>query len=315
MIELAAGTYGAQNVTSNAAAAASFSQNVVVRPAAGASVTMAGIQVYVPHLTVRSVTSTATLYLRQGANYSRFEYITTVRASAFIAGADNTALVRNRISPPDNLDGMQIKNYNADQPINTLIEGNIIGPGRRTDGSHVDCIQIFGGDKIVIRGNTIFDCSNAGIIAGNTAGGIMGDLRIERNFMRGCVPRTATCDGYYAIIIGSTASNRTTLVHNSISGEVHAQTPNQTFTAVGNIAIGITCTPAVNLNLVTSGNKCGVADRIGQASWVNATGSVPDLHLVANSAGKDVGSPHATMPDFDGQMACGPADLGADEHC
>jgi hypothetical protein len=164
-IQLAAGTYPRQVIASNRPNSASFSQNVVVRPAPGARVVVKGIEVQVAHLTLRDLhvegdRVTTVAYL--SPHYFRVERLKLRNSSINLNNTDNSAVIGTEISGGMNRDGLTIK----DGTDRATIEGTFIHDMAHDGHSpvHVDCVQIFNATNIVLRKNRFTRCSQRAII-------------------------------------------------------------------------------------------------------------------------------------------------------
>lgn len=307
------GTYGLQEIDRNVSWGASAS-NVTFRPDSG-TVTVGGIRSHVPSLTFVGFNNTGVMYFHPGAddNHAILNRID----QAYVTGADDTLWQSNIIDPKTNgPDAMQVKGVNGDNPQGVTIIDNILGPQLLEGDSHTDCLQILGGDDVYVARNVFFPCADKSIQIRSGAGGTVGSVLVESNFISECAPRRTLCNGYHAVIV-SAEGNDIRFVHNSINGSVglsggSVSGGENNLHFYGNIAADLPCTPHTDWNLVDS-SRCGSNDISGRPTWVDPSEQVQNLHLVSGSKGIGVGSPHTPGTDIDGQSCSG--DLGADQTC
>ena len=314
-VRLKAGSYPQQEIDRSVSWNGSDA-NITFRPDGGA-VTINGIRSYVPALTFRDFNITSILYMDVGAdgNVAIGNFI----EQAFVTSADDTTWIDNTIKPDrDGPDAMQIKALNGDQPNGVTIIGNRFGPQWREGDSHTDCIQILGGDDIVIERNIMYPCADKALQIRSGVSGVIGDVRIEANFMGECAPRRDECNGYHVAVVAA-EGNRIEFIHNSINGSVafseSGSEPggSNNVAFYGNIAASLPCTPDSDWNMVED-SACGSNDIVAAPIWRDPSELVQDLHLVTGSRGINAGSPYAPALDIDGQ-ACTSGDIGADQTC
>ena len=314
VVSVAAGSYPNQ-VIGRSAAADSWSSNVVFEPAKGAEVTIDTIDSHSANLTFRGFTVPGMVYLRPTAHQNRVEHNSI--GQAYVTGADGTAWIGNHITPRRaGPDAMQIKGYNGDNPVGVTVEGNVLGPAYREGDSHTDCIQILGGTDVVIRNNKMLPCSDKALQIWSGAGGTVGSVLVENNFMMECRPRRDGCDGWHVITVHAAEANNLTLIHNTMYGSVAIgpnDGPYSGLTQYGNIADQLPCTPNTDWNMIRTGSPCGPNDFIGAPNYIDPGQLVGDLHLTSTSPGVNTGSPHAPSRDIDDEATCLPANIGADQ--
>ncbi|MDW3219310.1 MAG: S-layer homology domain-containing protein [Acidimicrobiales bacterium] len=315
-VRVKAGSYGLQeidrSVSWNAASA-----NITFRPHSGSgTVTVGGIRSHVPSLTFTGFIDTGVMYFHPGADDNHA--VGNTIDQAYVTGADDTLWQDNLIDPATNgPDAMQVKGLDGDNPVGVTIIGNVLGPQLLEGDSHTDCLQILGGDDIYVARNIFFPCADKSIQIRSGAGGTVGSVLIESNFISECAPRTTLCNGYHAVTV-SAEGNDIRFVHNSINGSVGLSSGSVSggeddLHFYGNIAAEIPCTPHTDWNLI-DGKTCGSNDINGRPNWVDPASTVQDLHLATGSKGIGVGSPHVPSIDIDGQAGCS-GDLGADQTC
>lgn len=166
--------------------------NVEISPVDPAEApTFERLEVSAAHLSWTGVRVTRVWYLNPGADHAVLDAVHLEGGGLFVRARD--AVVRgSTFEGGSSLDGIQIG-----QAAGVLIEGNVIRDYDQSgdSGRHADCIQVFDSSDVVIRGNRIGNCYNAGIIiSGGAEDGIDG-LLIEANFVQGCVVKDETCRG------------------------------------------------------------------------------------------------------------------------
>ncbi|MEQ8841233.1 MAG: S-layer homology domain-containing protein [Acidimicrobiales bacterium] len=311
-----AGSYPLQTIDRSVSWGASAS-NITFRPTGG-KVTVGGIRSHVPSLTFRGFNNSGVMYFHAGADGN--QAVGNIIEQAYVTSANGTVWRGNIIDPStDGPDAMQVKGVAGDNPQGVTIVGNIFGPQYLSGDSHTDCLQIMGGDDVYVAGNTFFPCADKAMQIRSAAGGTVGSVTIEGNFISECAPRRTLCNGYHAVIVAA-EGNDIRFIHNSVNGSMaFSESGSKSGGAgnvqfYGNIADSLPCTSQTDYNLVASG-RCGSHDQIGTPTWVNPAELVQDLHLVAGSRGIGAGSPYAPDVDIDGQTNCGGGDLGADQTC
>ncbi len=316
VVEVAPGSYPLQEIEvarPGGAAAA----NVVFRPAVPGTVRVAGIRSRTPSLTFEGFRVDGVVYFHPGADGD--VAIANTIDQAYVTGADATAWYANVIRPSSpGPDAMQIKGLDGDQPLGVTVVGNRIGPAYRSGSSHTDCIQILGGDDILIERNVFLPCADKVLQIRSGAGGTVGRVTISTNFMGECRPRRDACNGYHAAVVAA-EGNDITFVHNTVNGSIalsEASVPGGATRVrfLGNIADSLPCTPGSDYNLVRRG-PCGPHDRVGAPRYVDGSEGVQDLHLLPGSPGTAMRSPYAPRHDIDGETSCGSGDAGADQIC
>lgn len=220
IIEMAAGTY-AEQIVDRQDVAASWTANVTVRPASGAKVTVSGVGLRSPRITMRGITFDGSVRLGPGADWSRLEDV-TINGASYVTGSRNTAIVGSRLRPGRDQDALQIKppRSGAAPPENVLIAGNDFGPALLTPGSkhHADGIQVMGVSGLVVRGNRISEAASQTILLKPDLNSI-DDVLVEGNLIFECAPRREECPGYYALQVrGSSGVRDVTVRHNTIMG-------------------------------------------------------------------------------------------------
>ncbi|MBO0985729.1 right-handed parallel beta-helix repeat-containing protein [Rathayibacter sp. SD072] len=185
-VRLTTGTYPDATLRGGKATAA---QPLVVTAAPGASPVLTRVKSYVANIVWSEITVSTTFYL-YGANQS-------IESAHFDGGGlfvrNDGAVVRDSLfENGSSIDGIQVGGAS-----DVLIEGNTVRDydQDKNNGLHADCIQVFESTGVTLRGNTLSNCYNAGIIFSPGAGDGMSDITVESNFVQSCVVKTAQCRG------------------------------------------------------------------------------------------------------------------------
>jgi chitodextrinase len=213
--------------------------------------------------------------------------------------------------------------------------------GKTNDGTHVDCIQFYGGATVQIVGNYFNYCDTSYIMTGDAdATSAFSNWTIENN-MFGCLTESnngvdltdgSIWSGYIKVINNTFADDgcATSSIPTAGGGALLLKNGNgaypssMTATIANNIGgMGNLCALATGLtiayshNMFGSNGTCGSTDIAGSASFVNNSLYAPDLHLASGTnTPVDAGDDSLCPPtDIDGQARPNGAhcDIGADE--
>lgn len=346
-IELAGGTYpnqsieyrpDAENWPTSGSVEAGFSSNVTVRPTSGATVTVSGIRVDSPHVTIKDMTSTAEVFLWLRAKYGRAEKLTSRYVSL---NADNTALVKSRVfsprgtGPDASYDAVRLSGEGPGQPLPSgiLLEDNDLGPALKSDkdicwkttdrsncpygesDEHLDSVQGLGAKNLIIRRNLIREADSQSMALGDEFG-TNENVLVENNVIEGCSPPRAECEGYFAM--GAKGINFKVL-NNTIKGSIYPENgPLETQGYfVGNIVSRLQCYagyPRRTQNLVTSPAATDDLGGCPNNTLGTPTYAEDGRHLAAGSLGINFGVLNGSGTDMDcGSRTDGSVDVGADE--
>ncbi|MBT2534464.1 right-handed parallel beta-helix repeat-containing protein [Arthrobacter sp. ISL-48] len=310
-VQLVSGNYAKVTLPAQAGLVADFlartPENIVIEPAAGAAVSIAGLDTYASAHTWRNLTFTDSVMVRQASVRVKLDMIHVNGSGAYIRGQKvevTNSLFENGVST----DGLQIG-----QAKGVLVQGNTIRNYTQTsfDGFHSDCIQMFDASDVVIRGNFLSNCYNSGIIFSPGMGWGTHDVLVESNFVQGCV--AAFCTGGVTLDMGTTTENTNfTLRNNTFIGDSAkvGTLPGLVFdrNIVGYLS---NCDSPMTNTIVMSWNKGLCAQpasvghngtRIGQVNFVN--GPAGDFHLTdglqarIDGAGSLIPAPN----DYDGSV-------------
>lgn len=313
VVEVAAGSYPTQQIDLDSTKTSS--EDVVFRPAAGASVTTGQISVYGRHVEFQDMTVSG-WYARQGAEDLTFRDL-IVRGGIFVTSASNINIVGGEVGPGDSYDS-QIKASNttgAPVPTNILIDGVDFHDWTRVanPAAHIECLQFGAGDGITIRNSRFRNCETQGLFFRSWGGTArIRNVTIENNFF------DATTVGYYPLRIatfsGVTYDNIQVRYNSGLQSFLIDEGSTTNVRWVGNVAPRSRCTPGQTYSHnVWQGAACSATDKNAAAGFTNPTST--DLHLTTTAAAIGAGDPndHPTT-DIDGQPRNdGAPDAGADE--
>lgn len=321
IVQVAGGSYGGQTIPVDATK--SSKRDVVIRPARGAKVRLAWLEVYGSHVTVQRMRLTSSPYLRTWRGASDVT-LRRLHASRFaIMGSHNVRLIGGSFGPAQNAYSSISSEGASDAKVATGIRllGVKIHDYRQTDGSsHVDCLHVFGARGLVIRRSLFYNCEVFAILFTRVNGSIPTptDVTIENNFLDCCR------SGYYSIYLGDGHGERWSnfLVRNNSTNKAigigSANSTGSSLRFLANIAPSFDgCGRAgvsAHYNIWYRGSRCGGHDRVASSGF-RAPGK-HDFHLRRGAPAVDRGDP-GSFPnrDYDGQHRPkgGLPDAGADE--
>ena len=314
-VELAGGSYG--NQTINVDGAKTSAADVVFRPAAGANVTLGGLDVYGKHVELQDMTLGG-WDVYPGADDVTFRDL-TVRGGIFIMGGNAINIIGGSVGPGVDYHP-QIAPYPIGSPItNILIDGVEFHDWTRSNDSvHTECLQIAGGNGVIIRNSVFRNCAVMDLsITEYNGSGPPTNYTIENNFFAPSID-----GGYYSLQFNSNASAlRNILIRNNSSTQEflidNGQPTISNVRVVANIApiVPWLCSSRITyVRNVWQGATCSSSDRNAPAGFRNP--GALDYHLTSGAAAIDYGDPtNYPALDIDGQArpaGAGP-DAGADE--
>jgi hypothetical protein len=326
-IELAAGTYAGG--TLNADPAKTSSDDVVFKPASGATVTVnTELSVYASHVTFEG------LKLAEGwKTYRQTVDVTFRNVSSrhfFIWSSSNVSVIGGEVGPSDGSDyDPQISEEAGSQvaPRNIFVDGVSFHDWWRPPGTdfHTECLQVGAGVNVTIRNSRFWNCATHDIFI-RSWGGINGGIHELRNWTLENNFFGETLDGFYAIQFVNDLgfSNADFLVrNNSFLQGIYIEDATTTVTVDSNIfadqatygCSGDVYRYNIYETLQGSTTPCGTTDKVAAVQYVNRASL--DLHLRAGSPGIDEGNPSGgPSTDVDGQSRPrgGRPDIGADEY-
>jgi hypothetical protein len=311
-VEIAAGSYPGQLIKPDPSKTAG--DDVVFRPATGASVTFTGeLTIQASHLEIRDVTIAGNnWHVKQGADDVTLR---NVHASKiFITSASNIRVLGGEVGPAENSDP-QIKTASETAPVptNILLDRVYFHDIIRTKPSaHTECLQVMAGNGIVIRNSRFERCATHDILVNPFLTDRIRNLLIENNWF------AATIEGYYSLRIGDCEN---ALIRNNSATQNMINPPKASCNAqwYGNIMpskrrdqcggdVGATW----DYNVYGEGSRCGANDLVGASGFVSES----DFHLARGAAAIGRGNPESYPAlDYDGQQrpSSAPPDAGADQ--
>jgi hypothetical protein len=341
IVQLAAGSYGNQTIERDNGLTSS--EDVVFRPASGASVTLGSVTVYGSHVTLQGMQATD-LTARVTDPY-RFDVsdITFRDMDArnfMVMSASNVNVIGGDYGPASDCGGpyggsnnsiRRFAETGAPNPQNVLIEGVRIHDIISMDFGpcHIEGLAIFAGEGVTVRnskfwGNSVYDIflqSNSGPVS---------KVLIENNWFAAPVGEGGSGSGASALAFsgGSGDFGNSTVRHNSVNGYIsfddNGANPAYTnFRAVGNI--GQPTFGSCSLRGVIyrynlwKGMACGTGDvnLSGAYPFVNTVnGAGMNYHLTGGAALNLVPASESNLStDIDGQSRAQGArlDAGSDE--
>jgi hypothetical protein len=188
---LAGGDYGDLELGGGSSQAVVRTDQVVLEPLDGAEVVVGKLTLDLPATTWRGVTFTGGVYLDTAAGSTVLDDIHVDGSGVFVHAADVTisdAVIENGTS----IDGIQIAGARNVTIENSTIRGFGQGPGSDV---HSDCVQIFDSSEVVLRGNYLGNCDNAGLIFSPGGDEGISDVLVEANRIQGCIVESERCSG------------------------------------------------------------------------------------------------------------------------
>ena len=251
VVQVAAGDYGSQSISQSSKTSA-----VTVRPASGATVTVASLSVNASHFHIEGIVASGSGQTRGDLNICGSECNPGLVDVLIKDGGFRSAFIRASGVTVQGGDygGFDACNSNAPedgfrfwggsvvaQPTNDVLDGVTIHDitsgsqntcqGTAHAGYHVDCMQNQGGQNITIRNSTFYNCPTSDIQMEPFSGATIGNVTIENNFFG----PTACCN---SVVLGTTASgaNCSSLV---IRYNVLYNTPNPDVCASGSSGVQV----------------------------------------------------------------------------
>jgi outer membrane biosynthesis protein TonB len=341
VVQLAAGSYGSQTIQRDAALTSS--EDVVFRPAAGASVALGSVTVYGSHVTLEGMSATD-LTARVTDPYKFAVSDITFRnmdaRNFMVMSASDVRVIGGDYGPASDCGGpyggsnnsiRRFAENGAPNPSNILIDGVRIHDitSYNLTQCHMEGLAIFAGAGVTVRnskfwGNSVYDVflqSNSGPVS---------NLLIENNWFASPVGQGGSGSGSSTLAFsgGSSDFANSTIRHNSFNGYIsfddNGNDPAYSnFKVVGNI--GQPMYGACSLKGIIyrynlwKGMACGTGDvnLSGAYPYVNAvSGASLDYHLTGGVARDLVPTSESNLAtDIDGNPRPQGArlDAGSDE--
>ena len=195
---------------------------VLIRPADNAEVTIDGLEIRVPRLTIQDLMVSSATMISPGGDGTRLHRL-MIDGATYIASVQDVDIIDSTMRPPPDEDGLQIKPLNVgdELPRNIRVVGNTIGPGMLSAGNeaHVDAVQILGGSGLIVAGNHLLEADSATMHVSASMGSV-DDVLIADNLIEQCYPMRTGCGAYYALQVRGepTAVTNVRVHRNSIAG-------------------------------------------------------------------------------------------------
>jgi hypothetical protein len=311
---LAGGTYPRQDVSGDPSKTSP--QDVVFRPAPGARVTLADLNVKARHLEIRNMTVNE---FWTTDVYSQDVTMRNIVAYGFIINSSRDVRVIGGSYGPKVDDKPQVAAWPDNvEPRNILIDGVTFHDyTRSSDSVHTECLQFGAGDGLILRNSRFRHCDIMNVHFGHW--GSTPDPRnivVENNFFSTSTD-AAGDETYYSLMLRG-AWNNSLIRNNSATQPMIVNSYGggaKNIRMIGNVAPGSPCDDRVTYSHnVWVGRKCGATDKnVASLGFVDPAKF--DLHLRADSPAVGAGDPKSfPARDIDGQRRpMGAVDAGADE--
>jgi hypothetical protein len=301
-VEVAGGSYSGQ--TLNVDSSKTSVSDVVFRPAAGASVTIAGLVVYGSHLTFQDFTLNGDWQTFYGTDDVTFRNL-VVHGGIFTQSSSNISVIGGSVGGV-----VDTKPQFGVWPANTgnsniLVDGVTFHDMTRSNTSvHIECLLVAGVTGFTLRNSRFYNCDVFDVSIGTFNGGPQPrDILVENNFFSG-----AGSGGYYSLDFNDNTASFTnvTIRNNSATQEMYLGNAIATLTNVvvtGNVApiSPWACDSRIKYSYnVFLGAACGASDLNAPANFTNP--ATLDLHLKPGAAAIDHGNPtNFPSTDIDGK--------------
>jgi hypothetical protein len=324
VVEVAGGSYSAQSITTDGSKTSA--NDVVFRPASGASVVLGDLNVLGDHVEVRDMRVTSSVATKTSTDDVTLRNIDML--GFFIEGSSNVSLIGGRVhcGVCDYHSQISAESGVNVAPTNILFDGVLFEDWQAaTSDQHTECLQIGGGIGITIRNSTFRDCATQ--TPNNATSNIhvswygfgpkTRDVTIENNFIY-------ESGNAFSIQAGDYAGLR--IRYNSIVGPIVVfggegdGTPVQITGNILRYAAGMCSAQPLgsgpNAPLtwrynILSGGTCHSTDKNAAYGYTN---NLTNLHLLAGATAINNGDPSSyPATDIDGNTRTGTPDAGADE--
>jgi hypothetical protein len=175
-------------------------------------------------------------------------------------------------------------------------------------------------EDLSVTSNVLYDCPAQTLLVKSDLGPVH-DVRIARNALRGCRPRTTTCPAFMTlqVVPGAHPMSDIDVDGNSVAGALRIVGSIRGVELRGNAIDRVEdgCEHLVERNVVGSSRCALPAGNLAAApQWTAIDSAPPNLRPTDSSPTRDAGEP-AMGSDADGRTtACGSAwDAGAFERC
>jgi hypothetical protein len=312
VILVAPGDHGSQTLTCNKAA-----PGVFFRPTAGAAKDSIHVS-YIDTATTNdadgvSIEGDAFLlggfHIRNNSDRWTFRGV-HVHGNVNISSATQVSIIGGEIERVgDTLSSdPQIKKATGGiQPADILIDGvNWHDFAKRSDGAHIECLQVMAGDGITIRNSRFFGCSTQGVFINEALEGVITNLLVENNWFG------PTVEGYNSLIVAGVTGSAV-VRQNSFAGQAPRGSTSPV-TWIGNTGVLGSCQAAGSYSYnVWTNVSCGSSDAVAPVAWTNE--AARNLHIKAGARAIDFVKSVTVSADIDGQSRPmgSSRDAGADE--
>jgi hypothetical protein len=218
IIEVGGGTYERQTIEKDSGKTAA--EDVLFRPAAGASVTLGGLNIRGSHVEIRDMRLAGDGAVGSDPIDTRDVTLRNITGRSLFLRADDTRVIGGSYggfngcesgAPEDGVKLWSDSNRGAD---GIVLDGVRIHDIRRTGcDRHTDCIQIYSGTNHTIKNSTLVNCPTTGIIARPSGSSQkLENITIENNYFG------PVLDGSEAINIGTAPDRCSGIVirHNTV---------------------------------------------------------------------------------------------------
>ena len=314
-ILMSGGSYPAQTIQVDSTKSAPA---VVVKPAAGADVTVGSLDIYGSHVEVQNIRVEPRWYVYEGATQVTMR---NIRAERFvIASASNVSVIGGDYGPSiDSVSAIKTAYKSTTPPRNILVDGVYVHDVNRPAGTdfHRECLHVMAADGLTIRNSKFHRCLHIGISFNEHGDAdVMRGITVENNWI-------GFIDGHHAINLSAGDPCEILIRFNTFRDKGIAPSCPQTgrgvriesniFPSMGSHICGENGY-SWNWNVYESGVKCGPNDLVAPVDYVDRTGF--DLRLRAGTAAIDRGN-SASHPATDlfsrSRPAGGAPDAGAHE--
>jgi hypothetical protein len=313
-VEVAAGTYGVQRIGADSPSPGP--DKIVLRAQAGATVELEALEVDAKHLELRGFT-VGSVTTGAGAEDVVLRDL-TIRGGFFILSSQRVSVLGGSVGPGVDFHPMIASADGVTTPPREIVVDGVLFHDwtRSNDGVHTECLQIGGGDGVVIRNSRFRNCHVMDLhVTHFGAAPMTRNVTVENNFF------SAAGDGGFYAVQANAFENL--LVRNNSFAQAFkiftgaGQGPNVNVRVFANVGPNEpwACEPGVIYrHNVWDGARCHATDADAPLPFVDTAAG--DFHLRPGSPAIDRGNP-ASSPDDDIDGERRPrgkaADAGADE--
>ena len=296
VIELAAGRYPAQEI---AATGRDGGSPVVVRPATGAQVTLAGLTVAASHVEVRNLEAGSWRVVHPAADVTLRDVDARIMN---VYGASRVRVYGGRIGPYRDGASSVMATEEGVEPRDVLIDGVAFHDYIRTRPEvHMECLYVASADGITIRRSTFRNCAIFDVFFTQLHGGPTRRVVLENNWLDAAGSRGGDLSrGFYSFVVAEhnvrvadyLIRNNSLLQPFYIAG-VRDGRPVARVRVVGNagpLGGDSACADGVAYSHnVWSDGRCGATDMVADPGFADP-GKL-DLRLAAGAAAVGAGDP------------------------